>query len=96
MLWCDFTKYDYSSKFIIVKGIIIFKHDSDRIVNTMLYQQLTRQGTMLQVASLVGKLASWLAAKRNVHTRQIRDSTHVIAKKLLTYMHVSLTTHLGF
>ena len=56
MTGCGCTQYDESSEFIIVKGIIIFKHSSDKIDNIML-NKLTRQGTMLQVALLVGKHA---------------------------------------
>ena len=33
MTGCGCTQYDESSKFIIVKGIIRFKHNSERIVN---------------------------------------------------------------
>ena len=91
MTGCCCTKYDDSSKFIIVKGIIIFKHNRDRVVNIML-NQLTSHNAMLQVALLVGKHASWLAAKLNVPTRLIRGGTKVIAIKLLTCIHFSLMT----
>ena len=77
---------DDSSKFIIVEGIIIFKHNRDRLVNIML-NQLTSHNAMLQVAPLVGKHASELAAKLHIPTRQIRGSTQVIAIKLLTCIH---------
>ena len=56
MKGCGCKQYDESSEFIIVKGIIIFKHSSDKIDNIML-NELTRQGTMLQVALQVGKHA---------------------------------------
>ena len=91
MTGCCCTQYDDSSKFIIVKGIIIFKHNRDRVVNIML-NQLTSHNAMLQVALLVGKHASRLAAKLNIPTRQIRGGTQVIAIKLLTCIHFSLLT----
>ena len=83
MKGCGCTQYDESSKFVIVKGIIIFKHYSHGIVYRML-NQLTRQGIMLQVALLAEERASWLAAKLNIRTRQSIGSTHVVAIKLLT------------
>ena len=91
MTGCCCTHYDDSSKFMIVKGIIIFKHNRDRVVNIML-NQLTRHNAMLQVALLVGKHASGLAAKLNIPARQIRGGTQVIAIKLLTCIHFSLLT----
>ena len=56
MKGCGCTPDDESSEFIMVKGIIIFKHSSEKIDNIML-NELTRQDTMLQVALLVGKYA---------------------------------------
>ena len=61
MTVCGCTQHNYSSEFIIVKGIIIFKHSSDRIPNIML-NQLTRQSTMLQVVRLVLLLRGSLEA----------------------------------
>ena len=84
------TQYDDSSKFIIIEGIIIFKHNTDRVVNIML-NQLTSHNAMLQVALLVGKHARGLAAKLNI-PRQMRGGTQVIAMKLLTCIHFSLLT----
>ena len=84
-------QYDDSSKFIIGKGIILFQHNTDRVVNMML-NQLTSHNAILQVALLVGKHASRLAAKLNIPTRQIRGGTQVIAIKLLTCIHFSLLT----
>ena len=39
------TQHDESSKFIIGKGIILFKHNRDRVVNIML-NQLTSHNAM--------------------------------------------------
>ena len=95
MTGCGCTQFDDSSKFIKVKGIIVFTHNSDRIVNIMMNKQLTRQGTILQVALLVGKCASWIAAKLNIHRRQKRGIAHGIVESLLTCIYISLTTNLG-
>ena len=84
MTGCGCTQFDDSAKFIIVKGIIVFTHNSDTIVNIMMNQQLTRQSTILQVALLVGKCASWIAAKLNVHKRQKRGIAYGIVESLLT------------
>ena len=64
MTGCCCTQYDESSKFIIVKGIIRFKHNSERIVNHEPVDK-ARQGTVPQVALLVGKHTSRLAVKQN-------------------------------
>ena len=61
----------------------------------MMNQQLTRQGTLLQVALLVGKCASWIAAKLNIHKREKRGIAHGVVESLLTCIHISLTTNLG-
>ena len=87
MTGCGCTQYDESSKFIIVKGIIILKHNSCRTFRIMLHQ-LTRQGNKLQVVSLVWRRANWLAAKLNISTRQIRCNTQGIAIILLTFIHI--------
>ena len=77
MTGCCCTQYDDSSKFIIIEGIIIFKHNTDRVVNIML-NQLTSHNAMLQVALLVGKQASRLAAKLKYtnKTDKRRDTGH--------------------
>ena len=65
MTGCGCTQYDESSKFIIVKGIIRFKHNSETLSIT---NQLTRQGTVLQVALLVGKHTSWFSSEVQLET----------------------------
>ena len=83
MKGCGCAQHDESSEFVIVKGIIIFKHSSDKIDNIML-NELTRQ-----VALLAEERASWLVSCETEYTYKTVYRQHTCCCYKIADMHIS-------